>query len=124
MKEEQRAIGVLLNKFSCLERKESERKNQAERTRENKANDDDSTSKTAKKRTRPTLEEMKEAKEKVTSLEEQITAQKRMMDEHQGKMMMLEEVIRRQCLVIKENDDQYSYDQLAKAAPGSYFAVT
>ncbi|XP_028407738.1 uncharacterized protein LOC114530326 [Dendronephthya gigantea] len=100
------------------ERKESERKNQAEaRTRENKANDDVSATKPAKKRTRPTLEEMKEAKEKMASLEEQIASQKRMMDEHQGKMMMLEEVIRQQCLVIKENDDKYTYDQLAKAAP-------
>ena len=74
--------------------------------------------KTAKRRTRATPEEMKEAKEKMTNLEQQLTLQKTMMEEHQEKMKMLEQLIKRQCLVLKENDDKCTYEHHAKAAPG------
>ena len=74
--------------------------------------------KTVKRRTRATPEEMKEAREKMNNLEEQITFQKTTMAEHQEKMMMLEQLIKRQCLVLKENDDKCTYEQHAKAAPG------
>ena len=71
-----------------------------------------------KRRSRPTVEEMKEAKEKMANLERQLTAQKTMMEEHHEKMMMLEQLIKQQCLILKENDDKFSYEQLAKTAPG------
>lgn len=61
---------------------------------------------------------MKEAREKMSNLEEQLTLQKTTMAEHQEKMMMLEQLIKRQCLVLKENDDKCTYEQHAKAAPG------
>jgi hypothetical protein len=54
----------------------------------------------------------------MTNLEEQLTIQKTMMEEQQGKMVMLERLIERQCLVVKENDDKRSYEQLAMAQSG------
>ena len=61
---------------------------------------------------------MNEAKEKITNLEGEFKMQKMMMEEHQEKMIMLERLIKHQCLVLKENDDKYSYEELAKSAPG------
>ena len=104
--------------FRFVERKETERKNPVEKSRECKANEEVPATKTAKRRARPSVEEMREAKEKMSSLEQQLAIQKTMMEEHQGKMAMLEQLIKRQCLVLKENDDQCNYEQLAKTAPG------
>jgi hypothetical protein len=89
-----------------------------EKARECKSREESVEQKIVKRRNRPTAEEMKEAKEKITNLESQLTAQKTMMEEHQGKMAMLEQLIKQQCLILKENDDKCSYEQLAKTAPG------
>jgi hypothetical protein len=89
-----------------------------EKARECKSREEGVEQKIVKRRNRPTAEEMKEAKEKITNLESQLTAQKTMMEEHQGKMAMLEQLIKQQCLILKENDDKCSYEQLAKTAPG------
>lgn len=66
-----------------------------------------------KRRPRLTVDEMNEAKEKIGKLEGELKVQKTVMVEHKTKMMMLEELLKRQCLVIKQNDDLYSYEELA-----------
>ncbi|XP_046845131.1 uncharacterized protein LOC124438981 isoform X2 [Xenia sp. Carnegie-2017] len=71
------------------------------------------TSRYMKRRPRLTVDEMNEAKEKIGKLEGELKIHKTVMVEHKTKMMMLEELIKRQCLVIKQNDDLYSYEELA-----------
>ena len=99
--------------FCFVEHKKAERESPIEMR---KVKEKDVRQKVVYRRNR--MEEMKEAKEKMTNLEEQLTIQKTMMEEQQGKMVMLERLIERQCLVVKENDDKRSYEQLALAQSG------
>lgn len=92
-----------------------------EKTRDCKPNEDlVAPTKTVRRRPRPSAEEMRDAKIKMTTFEQQLTLQKAMVEEHQAKMSLLEQLIKRQCLVMKENDDKYGYEQLVKTAPGLF----
>ena len=58
-----------------------------------------------------------EADEKVAFLEKQLSTQRRIVEEHQAKIHLLEDLIKRQCLLLKENDDAYiTYEQLARSS--------
>ncbi len=106
-------LDLIVRCFCFVERKKAERESPIEMR---KAKEKVPGQKVVNRRNR--MEEMKEAKEKMTNLEEQLTIQKTMMEEQQGKMVMLERLIERQCLVVKENDDKRSYEQLAMAQSG------
>ena len=61
-------------------------------------------------------DEMSKARETVSKIEKQICKQKMMIDEHQAKIVLLEQLIQRQLLILKENDDNYTYEQMAQSS--------
>ena len=62
-------------------------------------------------------DEMSKARETVSKIEKQICKQKMMIDEHQAKILLLEQLIQRQLLILKKNDDtNYTYEQMAQSS--------
>lgn len=62
------------------------------------------------------VNDLTKARENVSKLEGQICKQRLMIDEHQAKIVLLEQLIERQCLILKKNDDNFTYEQLAKSS--------
>ena len=58
-----------------------------------------------------------DASEDEMSKAREICKQKMMIDEHQAKILLLEQLIQRQLLILKKNDDtNYTYEQMAQSS--------